>query len=274
MDARAGEEARDAVATERMPGHWVLARVGKRVLRPGGVELTRRLVDGLAVTGADDVVELAPGLGITASLLVGLGPASYLGVEADASAAETARRAVEPHGGRIVEGRAQHVPLDTDSASVVIGEAMLSMQNDVNKRAILSEAARLLRPGGRLAIHELCLVPDDIEPALERRITEELSRCIHVGVRPLTPAGWAACLAEHGFEIVARHDAPMHLLSPTRVIRDEGVVRSLGIARRTLADTATRRRVHAMWSCFRRWGAHLGAVGLVASREGDLGPRR
>ena len=33
----------------RMPGHWLLARLGKRVLRPGGSELTRALLDGLAI---------------------------------------------------------------------------------------------------------------------------------------------------------------------------------------------------------------------------------
>ncbi|PRC44304.1 SAM-dependent methyltransferase, partial [Mycobacterium sp. ITM-2017-0098] len=27
-----------------LPGHWLLARLGKRVLRPGGLELTTRLL--------------------------------------------------------------------------------------------------------------------------------------------------------------------------------------------------------------------------------------
>ena len=52
---------------EKMPGHWLLAKMGKRVLRPGGLELTRRLLSELAVTAVDDVVEFAPGLGITAA---------------------------------------------------------------------------------------------------------------------------------------------------------------------------------------------------------------
>ena len=36
---------------EKMPGHWLLARLGKRVLRPGGLELTQRLLErfGLAL---------------------------------------------------------------------------------------------------------------------------------------------------------------------------------------------------------------------------------
>ena len=51
---------------DKMPGHWVLARMGKRVLRPGGLELTRRLLAELAISPSDDVVEFAPGLGVTA----------------------------------------------------------------------------------------------------------------------------------------------------------------------------------------------------------------
>jgi hypothetical protein len=33
----------------KMQGHWVLARAGKRVLRPGGLELTRQMLDALAM---------------------------------------------------------------------------------------------------------------------------------------------------------------------------------------------------------------------------------
>lgn len=50
---------------EKMPGHWILAQMGKRVLRPGGLGLTRALLDGLAIGEDDEVVEFAPGLGVT-----------------------------------------------------------------------------------------------------------------------------------------------------------------------------------------------------------------
>ena len=42
-------------------GHWLLARLGKRVLRPGGADLTSTLLDRANVTGAD-VVEFAVSL--------------------------------------------------------------------------------------------------------------------------------------------------------------------------------------------------------------------
>jgi hypothetical protein len=58
----------EGLKTEKMPGHWVLARLGKRVLRPGGMELTRRMLERLAIKPSDEVIEFAPGMGTTARL--------------------------------------------------------------------------------------------------------------------------------------------------------------------------------------------------------------
>lgn len=41
------------------PGHWVLARAGKRVLRPGGAALSAAMLSHAGLAGVD-VVELAP----------------------------------------------------------------------------------------------------------------------------------------------------------------------------------------------------------------------
>ncbi|MGO1800785.1 MAG: hypothetical protein ACTH03_10820, partial [Corynebacterium casei] len=50
-------------ADEDMQGHWLLVKLGKRVLRPGGRELTERLLCLAGVPNVD-VVELAPGCGL------------------------------------------------------------------------------------------------------------------------------------------------------------------------------------------------------------------
>jgi len=60
--------AGEGLKTEKMPGHWVLARLGKRVLRPGGMELMRRMLKRLAIKPSDEVIEFAPGMGTTARL--------------------------------------------------------------------------------------------------------------------------------------------------------------------------------------------------------------
>jgi len=71
----------------KMPGHWLLARLGKRVLGPGGLRLTRALLDKLAIGPADEVVEFAPGLGVTGRMTLQRKPQRYTGVERDTRAA-------------------------------------------------------------------------------------------------------------------------------------------------------------------------------------------
>src|ERR1044072_7121267 len=185
--------------TEKMPGHWVLARMGKRVLRPGGMELTRRMLAALSVGSADEVVEFAPGLGVTARLTLALSPTSYTAVERD----ETAAAAVEGYldGGlrrRVVVGSAAATGLHAASATVVYGEAMLTMQTEEEKRRIVREAARLLRPAGRYAIHEECL-RDGVEGGVRADVERALTGVVHHGVRPLTVSEWRQMLEAEGF---------------------------------------------------------------------------
>ena len=54
--------------SDTVAGHWLLARVGKKVLRPGGRQLSQWLVSAAPVAGRR-VVEFAPGLGLTAQLV-------------------------------------------------------------------------------------------------------------------------------------------------------------------------------------------------------------
>ncbi len=258
--------ARSAVPTEKIPGHWLLARLGKTVLRPGGRQLTETMLAAVDVGPTDRVVEFAPGMGATARALLDRRPASYTAVDADADAAATTRTAVEPSGGLVVVGPAQKTPLSDQEATVVVGEAMLTMQSAANKAAIMEEAARLLGDGGRYAIHELCLVPDDIDDQVAQQIWDDLSRTIHVGARPLTVTAWRALLEAHGFSVESEHRAPMALLSPRRIVADEGPARAARFFARLVRDRAARARVREMRGCFTRWSDHLAAVALVARR--------
>src|SRR5271168_2829467 len=133
---------------DSVQGHWLLARLGKRVLRPGGVELTRTLLSRAEVADAD-VLELAPGLGRTATEILARGPRTYIGAEADPDAANTVRGVLAEHGaehGTVRVADAADTGLPDASRDVVIGEAMLTMQGDAAKHAIVAEASRVLRP--------------------------------------------------------------------------------------------------------------------------------
>jgi hypothetical protein len=61
-------------ADDAVQGHWLLARLGKRAPRPGGVELSRTL-QARAEVACADVLELAPDLGRTASAILAGKPA-------------------------------------------------------------------------------------------------------------------------------------------------------------------------------------------------------
>lgn len=252
--------------TQKMPGHWLLARMGKRVLRPGGIELTRELLRCLAITPVDDVVEFAPGLGVTARMTLSCSPRSYVAVERDPNAAAEIERLLFGLEQRCIHGTAERTTLASHSASVVYGEAMLSMQTAEAKRRIVQEAARLLRPAGRYAIHELCLLPDDIEQEVRDAIQKDLSDEIHVGVRPLTLKEWREVLTEAGLSVVTEKTALMHLLEPVQLVRDEGLLRATRFFWNVATHRAARRRVCAMRRLFRKYREHLAAVVLLAEK--------
>ena len=251
----------------KMPAHWLLARLGKRVLRPGGLGITRALLDGLAIGGEDDVVEFAPGLGGTARMILECAPRSYTGVERDAEAAEWTRRHLPDRSGiSVVVGQAERTELADASASVVLGEAMLTMNTQDHKQRIMAEAFRLLRPGGRYGIHELCLFPDNISPAKRDEVYAGLSAVLHVGARPLPNTEWRGLLETAGFQVLHGGYAPMRLLGPRRLVQDEGVWGALRLVRNVLGNTPARRRVLAMRRAFTRYRDHIGAIFLVGQK--------
>src|SRR3546814_20751337 len=71
---------------------------------------------------------------------------------------------------RVVQASASDTGLPDQSADVVLGEAYLTMQPDSLKRRIVSELERVLRPGGRFALHEVAFAPDDIHDAVRTRV--------------------------------------------------------------------------------------------------------
>ncbi|WP_261717406.1 class I SAM-dependent methyltransferase [Streptomyces sp. FZ201] len=258
----------DGLDASRMPGHWLLARLGKRVLRPGGLELTRWMLDTLAVGPEDRVVELAAGLGTTGRMTLERRPAAYTAVDRDPAAVAHLGALLAPGATEVTAVRADAADtgLPSGSATVVYGEAMLTMQPDPAKRRIVREARRLLAgTGGRYAVHELCLLPEDLETEHAAAVTRDLGEAIHVGARPLTPSDWTALLAAEGFTVTARRRAPMALLEPRRLVADEGLAGAVRITGRALRDPVARRRVREMRRVFRRHQAHLGAISLVAA---------
>ncbi|MEB3071529.1 class I SAM-dependent methyltransferase [[Mycobacterium] vasticus] len=250
--------------TADLPGHWLFARLGKRVLRPGGLGLTHRMLADAQLSDAD-VVELAPGMGRTAKEILAHAPGTYTGVEADENAAGVVRTVVGERG-KVVTGEASETGLAADSADVVVGEAMLTMQTNAHKAEIAREAFRVLRPGGRYAIHELALQPDDVGEVIKDEVRTALARSIKVNARPLTAAEWTELLTQAGFTVEKTSFAPMALLEPHRLIADEGLLGALRFVFNVLRDSDARARVLNMRATFRRHSDNMAAIEVIATK--------
>ena len=216
-------------------GHWILAKLGKKVLRPGGRVLSEWLVKNLEITSKDDIVEFAPGLGFTANIACSYKPFSYTGVDMNEAAAALAKKNIHYENSRVIVADAAASTLPDAFANKVYGEAMLTMQPLEHKKAIIAEAFRILKPGGYYAIHELGLQPDNVSE-------------------------------EQGFKVVKEQHNAMLLLENKRVWQDEGIFRTLKFFFNLFTHPDLRKRVMNMKKTFRKHQKNLDAIALVVQK--------
>lgn len=248
----------------KMPGHWFLSRMGKRVLRPGGRELTSKMLEELNISQRDEVVEFAPGMGVTAKLIFDKKPQRYWGVDQNEEAIEHLQSISPQEEYTFLKENIIRSGLKENIASVLLGEAVLTMQTEANKQKIINKAYRILRKGGRYGIHEIGIIPDNISVELKDQLRKELSATIHVNARPLTLSEWTAMLEKAGFHIQKIHTSPMHLLELPRLVQDEGVSGLARISGNILKTRGAWSRLTSMRSVFRKYAKHMNAVSIIA----------
>lgn len=259
----------DGLDRRTMPGFWLLGSLGKRVLRPGGIELTRAMLAELDIRSSDRVVEYAPGMGVTAALTWERDPLHYTAIERDAAAARLLRERMPPRDGwRVLNADAvEPLPFADHEVSVVYGESMLTIHNESAKQQIIREVHRVLQPGGRYAIQEISIVPENTSDELAERIRRELIRAVCHPARPKTTTSWREFLLGNGFEITAEFRRPVLLLERDRLIEDEGMEATSRFLWNTLQDPVATERIRMIQSVFRKYQAHLCGNCVVCRRR-------
>jgi SAM-dependent methyltransferase len=127
----------------------------------------------------ETVLDLGSGAGFDALLAVrAVGPAGrVIGVDMTPEMLERARRNAEAAGAANVEFRAGHIevlPVDDASVDVVVSNCVINLVPD--KAAVFREVARVLRPGGRMAVSDIVL--DAPLPALVADSVAAFTGCI------------------------------------------------------------------------------------------------
>lgn len=157
------------------------------------------------------VLDLGSGGGIDVLLSarrVGPGGKAY-GLDQSDEMLALARQNQRQAGATNVEflrGAIENVPLPTDTADVIISNCVINLSGD--KRQALSEAFRVLKPGGRLAISDVVFlgaVPADLKKSVEL-----WAGCV---AGALQKDEYETLLAEVGFEAID--------IEPTRIYRAE-----------------------------------------------------
>lgn len=101
-----------------------------------------------------------------------------------------------------LHGRIEDIPLPSQSVDVIISNCVINLSGD--KRQVLSEAFRVLKPGGRFAVSDV-VVREGMPPAL-RRSAELWVGCV---AGALEESEFAALLKESGFTDIS--------IEPTRI---------------------------------------------------------
>lgn len=247
-------------------GHWLLAKMGKKVLRPGGRKLTEKLIEKLKIQSDESIVEFAPGMGYTANLLLQNNPKEYFGIELNEEAADRLSKFINGESRKIINTSASQTNLSNDSVHKVIGEAMLTMQADNRKSEIIREAYRILKPGGLYGIHELGLQPETISEEAKKEVQLSLAKAIHVNARPLTKAEWCILLENEGFRIKSIDESPMSLLKLNRIIEDEGLGRTLKILFNILIHPKEKKQIQIMKDVFEKYEEQLISFAIVVEK--------
>ena len=164
-----------------------------------------------------DVVELGCGTAFFAARLARLG-ARPVGVDPTPAQLETARRMMRETGLEfpLVEAPAESVPLPDKSFDLAVSGYGASLWAD--PKEWLAEAARLLRPGGRLlflttsSLAHLCTPQEDEVPITNTLVRPlfapwEVEWAGYEGVEfHLSHGDWIRVLTENGFVLDALHE--------------------------------------------------------------------
>lgn len=105
-----------------------------------------------------------------------------------------------------LRGRIEEIPLPSNSVDVIISNCVINLSGD--KRRVLAEAFRVLKPGGRFAVSDV-VVRGDV-PAAVRKSMELWVGCV---AGALEESEFRALLAENGFEGID--------IEPTRLYKSE-----------------------------------------------------
>jgi SAM-dependent methyltransferase len=112
-----------------------------------------------------------------------------------------------------VKGYLEEIPLPDGSVDVVISNCVINLAAD--KRKVIAEAARVLRPGGRFAVSDVIADPD-----MDRATREDMQQWTGCVAGALTRGQFEAILADEGLvDVEIRETHRVHEHATSAIVR-------------------------------------------------------
>jgi SAM-dependent methyltransferase len=262
-------------STPAVAAGWPVARrLGLGSVRPGGLAMTRRLHEGVRLGEGDRVVDLWAGSGAGGAAAAHVNLRSWTGIAPDAASAGLVTRRVRGYDRRGVVGSPDATGLPDGQATVTLAEGLLTGLSDPRKLAVLEEARRITRPGGRVGLHELCVVPAAFGEPDAAQVREEIGRAVSGGLRVLSEPAWREVVRAAGLRVTGVALGAVVIPDLLTLFRVEGPRPAGQILRRLTQPTRTSRRARAALDNLQRWDGRLAAIVVVAERPVVAGRAR
>ena len=179
-------------------------------LHPGGLRATNRLGRAMGLQPGWRVLDLACGLGASATALSRVFRCHVTGLDLGADAATASRqRALDepiPADVAVVRGDAEMAPFRSNAFDAVVVECATSLFAD--KPAAIADIRRLLRPGGVLGLADVTVESGSLPPELDGSVGMML--CL---TEALPAGGYPDLLESGGFSVSHREDLSGEVLS-------------------------------------------------------------
>lgn len=202
---------------DQLPLPQFLESLGKTELKPGGSYATGATIRMLDLSSGEHVLVVGPHAANTA-LFVSM------------TTQTTTEALVKEESEKVTEGdpslkrrstarigKIEELPFEDGHFDAALVEATLSYQNSDNQALTLKEIARVLKPGGRIGLHEL-VWRQPPTPELERKFADVWQGTVNPGVVKT----WWDLLEQGGFKDVKNELAVVSYFTPKGMTADEG----------------------------------------------------
>lgn len=246
-----------------MVGHEFYKSLGRTKLRPGGGVGTKWLFSTVDWHTDIKILEVACNQGANLIDMANDYGVSPIGIDIDTKALDQTKENIELLGFEdkitLKEMDAMDLDFEDNSLDLIINEAMLTMYKNEDKERVLKEYYRILKDGGQLLTHDVCLTDQD---ELSRRA---LSRNINLSVYPQTKESWITLMESCKFKDFKIKTGPMLLIDSSSLIKDEGPILAAKIVARGLREE-NRERFTKMRDFFETNLEQVGHI-LISSRK-------